>query len=253
MKASQIKRLLSLAAPAFSVVVLTACGPSEKQLAERAEAARIDCLDKICPGNGEVTPKFDYTKDALLKLNGEWYVGPKEYFSSGHNGAVFYWPSKQPGFKGGAYPEEKQKFYEKSIEIFLTGRHRWPTPNVEKPWEGATWAKRISRMESEGYQTERTKLNPSLELVRFRFPDGKTYSTNFYVATEERRVRGGEPPVLACDVSTPPHPQDSCTAGEYWQADVYADFRFRAKHASDWPEIHQEIIRVLNLANKVQP
>ena len=253
MKAIQIQWMPGVATAALCLFAMTGCGPTEKQLAARAEATRIDCLDKIC--YGDVAPKIDNTKEAILKLNGQWYAGPKEYFASGE-GAAFYWPSKTPFTgkpNGQPWPEQRQPFYDVAIEIFFTGRQRWTNPNVQEPWEGTTWAKRAGRIESEGYRTEQTKLSNQLELVRFIQPNGKPYGTNFYIATQEQRIRGVEPPVLSCDVSIPPHLLDSCTAGEYWQSDVYADFRLRARHATDWPAIHQEIIRVLNLAKKVQP
>ena len=100
---------------------------------------------------------------------------------------------------------------------------------------------------------ELTKLKPGLDLVRFHQPDGKPYPYAHYVATDRQRIRGDGPPVLSCQISTPPYPDDVCTTGEFWQPDVYADFRFNNKHAPDWPAIHEEIVRVLNLSRKAQP
>jgi hypothetical protein len=235
-------------------VGLTACGPSEKQLAAGAEATRVDCLDKICPGNGDVTPKIDSTKDAILKLNGQWYVGPKEYFASGE-GAAFYWPSKTPFTgkpDGQSWPEQRQPFYDVAIEIFFTGRQRWPTPNVEKPWEGATWAKEFNRIQAEGLRMQRKTVTAQLDVISFFYADGKAYDTTYYVATQQKSIRGSEPPVASCRTDIL-NPNARCSSNEFWQPDVFADFRFRAKHAPDWPAIHQEIVRVLNLAKKVQP
>ena len=234
-------------------LVLCACGPSDKQRAEQAEKTRIECLDKFCPG--DVEPKHDMATEVALKVNGQWYIGPKEYFS-GRNGAVFYWPSKTPEIglpDGKAYPERGKPFYDVAVEIFLTGRQRWPTPNVEKPWEAASWQTVIEHRQSEGLRMERIAVGPALEMIRFFHPDGKPYSYVYYVATRRGSIRGEGPAVLSCLISTPPHPQDRCTSGEFWQPDVYADFRFRAKHAEDWPAIHEEIVRVLSLAKKVQP
>lgn len=131
--------LQSMALALFTVLTMTGCGPSEKQPAAQAEATRIDCLDKIC--YGDVAPKIDYMKEEILKLNGQWYVGPKEYFSSGINGAYFFWWEGKPRSSAMPVPKDMQtllndgKGDELSIEIFLTGRQRWPTPNVAKPWE----------------------------------------------------------------------------------------------------------------------
>ncbi len=111
-----VSRLVSAG---LCVAAFSGCGPSEGQKVEQAEKTRIECLDKIC--HGDVAPKIDSTKDALLKLNGHWYVGPKEYFASG-SGAAFYWPSKTPFTgkpDGQPWPEQRKPFYDVAIEIFL--------------------------------------------------------------------------------------------------------------------------------------
>ena len=255
MKAIQIQWMLRVASAVLCLLALTGCGPSEKQLAARAEATRIDCLDKIC--HGDVAPKIDNTKDVVLKLNGQWYVGPKEYFtSSGARG--FIWWERKPLTTVESRPPELAvliadgKGYDFSIEIFLTGRQRWPTPNVEKPWEEGTWAKEFARIEAEGLRMQRKAISPQLEVVSFFRADGKPYDTTYYVASQQKSIRGNEAPVASCRTDLL-NPNARCNSGEFWQSDVYADFRFRAKHAPDWPAIHQEIIRVLNLAKKVQP
>jgi hypothetical protein len=249
MKASQTQWMPRVASTVLCLLAFTACGPSEKQLAARAEATRIECLDKIC--TGDVAPPRNELTDDLIKLNGQWYVGPKEYFSS-VTSSGFYWPSKQPMFKGGSYPERGQGVADAVIEIFFTGRQRWPTPNVEKPWEEGTWAKEFARIEAEGLRMQRKAISPQLEVVSFIRADGRPYDTTYYVASLQKSIRGNEAPVASCRTDLL-NPNARCTSGEFWQSDVYADFRFRAKHAPDWPAIHQEIIRILNLAKKVQP
>jgi len=62
----------------LATILLVACEPNEKQRAAAVEAKRIECLDKIC--TGDIVPKHDYTKDAILKLNGQWFIGPEEFF-----------------------------------------------------------------------------------------------------------------------------------------------------------------------------
>ncbi len=246
--------LQSMALALFTVLTMTGCGPSEKQLAAQAEATRIDCLDKIC--YGDVAPRFDNTKDAILKLNGQWYVGPNEYFtSSGARG--FIWWQQKPITRVETRPPELDalikdgKGYDFLIEIFLTGRQSWPTPNVEKPWEAGTWVKEFNRIQAEGLRMQRKTVTPQLDVISFSYSDGKAYDTTYYVATQEKSIRGGEHPVASCRTDIL-NPNARCSANEFWQPDVFADFRFRAKHAPDWPAIHQEIIRVLNLAKKVQ-
>jgi hypothetical protein len=235
---------------------LVGCGPSEQPKAQRSEERRIECLDKFC--EGDVEPKHDPLREVALKLNGQWFIGPREYFSTGINGAAFYWPSKTPSAPGDrAFPErslvEAGKGDQASIVIFLTGRQRWPTPNVEKPWDNSSWDRHFGELQAQGLRMERTTLNAGLDLVRFRKLDGKPYNYSYYIATGQQRIRGSGPPVLSCQESTPPYPRDVCTSGEFWQPDVYADFRFNIKHAPEWPAIHEEIVRVLNLSRKVQP
>lgn len=239
---------------------LAACGPSEEKKALFAEKKRVDCLDKIC--EGDVVPRHDTVKEFAFKVNGEWFIGPREY--GGYGGSfAFFWPSKVPAKRANAErqaPEfipsaagRNSNFYDVGIEIFLTGRQRWPTPKVEKPWDNSSWDRHFGELQVQGLRMERATLKAGLDLVRFRQPDGKPHNYSYYVATDQQRIRGSGPPVLSCLAGTPPRPDDFCTSGEFWQPDVYADFRFNIKHASDWPAIYQEIVRVLNLSRKAQP
>ncbi len=250
MKAIPMNWMLNAASTGLCVLVMTGCGPSEKQLAAQAEAIRIDCLDKICPGNGDVEPKRDHTKDALLKLNGQWYLGPKEYFASG-SGAAFYWPSKTPFTgtpDGQPWPEQRQSYADVAIEIFFTGRQSWPTPNVAKPWEGRGWEAQFEKLVKDGLKISRQQVRSDLEVVSFATADGKPYDAEFYIATKQKNIRGADLPGISCSSAS-----KTCTTGDFWQDDVYARLRFHIKHAQDWPAIHQEVICVLNLAKKVQP
>ncbi|MBT0571385.1 hypothetical protein KIK84_13705 [Curvibacter sp. CHRR-16] len=230
---------------------MSACGPSEKQKAANAERERIECLNTIC--QGDVQPERDYTKDELLKLNGQWFIGPQEYFTSGKNGGGFYWPSKTPSYRGGDYPEMGEDFYQKAIEIFLRGRARWPDPQAVTPWINKGWEGRFEELQKKGYRIERQHLRPDLERVRFFDTQGKSYRSEFFIATNEKKPLGMHVPGIGCDAPTgnPVIDVDAgCTGGFFWQPEIYVDFRLHAKHASDWPEIYQEIIRVLSLLKK---
>ena len=114
--------LQRIAAITLYTLLLSACGPSEKQIAEKK---RIECLDKFCYGDAE--PSRDYTKYELLKFNGEWYLGPKYYYSNGMNGASFSWPSKKSRRD---VPLNERASAEHTVAIFLRGRQRWPDPNA---------------------------------------------------------------------------------------------------------------------------
>ena len=233
------------------LTVLTACGPTDKQQKELAEKLRLECLDKIC--EGDVEPKRDMTAEVALKLNGQWYVGPKYYFSTGMNGVAFYWPSRTS--REDVPQSERRVPYENTVEIFLTGRQRWPDPNVAKPWDGKGWEGRFEELQKQGLSIERQQLRPDLERVRLFDAQGKQYRHEYFLATQQRKIRGDGIPGIACDLYPDPKPNalPRCNGGMFWQEDVYADFRLHAKHATDWPVIHQEIVRVLNLAKNVQP
>ena len=223
-------------------VGLTACGPSEKQLAERAEAIRIDCLDKICPGNGDVIPKIDSTKDAILKLNGQWYAGPKEYFTS--SGPIgFEWWEHKPISSAMTRPPALQalvvdgKGYDFSIEIFLG------TPR--QPVSGKSMYQTLLEMEAKGMVLEKRNLRPGLQVWRTREED--RLPETWYVATSLKEP-GGDPPTIACRGDDPTYYR--CNTGFRWRPDVAASMRFRATHGPDWPEIYLETARILNLLKK---
>jgi hypothetical protein len=241
MKSSLAVGRIQLACAVFCVLWLTACDPFEAQHAEQVEKTRIECLDKICPG--DVEPKRDYAKDALLKLNGQWYLGPKEYFSGGH-GAVFYWPSKTPETgrsDGQSYPERGQDFNEVAIEIFLRSN------NIPSEPRGY---KLIELAESKGWIADRRTLRRGLDAIKMKHvigPRGQYIDhVTYYVATQLKGT-DGLPPVATCGHV---NPSDSGGAGFMWQPGIWAGTRMNQKHCADWPEIFQEITRVLQLLKK---
>lgn len=190
MNAKQIQLMSRCAVTALTLLALTACDPFAKEKAEHAERTRIECLDKIC--YGDVAPKFDHLNEALLKLNGQWYLGPKEYFSTGNPVSGFEWWEHKPISRGMKRPPEMQalavdgKGYDFSIEIFLTGRQSWPTPNVEKPWEARGWEAQFEKLQRDGFKISRQQVRPDLEVVTFVKADGTPYNTTFYIATKQK-------------------------------------------------------------------
>jgi hypothetical protein len=182
-----------------------------------------------------------------MKLNGQWYFAPK----------AFYWPGKTPVTGRSdrqSFPEQGRDYYDVAIEIFLTGRQRWPEPNAVAPWEAGDWERRFSELQREGLRIERKQISPELERIRFFDAQGMQYQHEYFLATKQRRLRGNGQPGVACDLYPDPKPNalPRCSGGMFWQKDIYADFRFHAQHATDLPAIHQEIVRVLGLAKKVQ-
>ena len=237
----------------IAITALTGCSPNDKERAAAAEAKRVECLDQFC--EGDVDPRRgNYTKE-LLKLNGQWFLGDKEYFSSGRGGATFYWPSKTPGFRGGSYPEAGQDFHDKAIQIFMKGRQRWPEPNAIEPWNRESKFEIFWRdAQAQGYRIERSRPTPELEVVQLLDAQGNPHPHKhmYFIATQQKTMMGNRSPAISCDAYTQ-RPHVTCTGGDFWKPNVFVDYRFSAAHANDWPAIHQEIIRVLSLIQETQP
>ncbi len=194
-----------------------------------AENRRLHCLDNYCPG--DVEPKHDPIKEEALKFNGRWFIGPKYYYSSGINGASFSWPSKKS--REDVPQEERDGMSD--VVIFLTGRQRWPDPKAITPWLGKGEG-RFDELQKEGFRMERQQLRPDLERVRFFDTQGKSYRTEFFIATNEKNPLGKNVPSIGCespDASGAIHTQAGCSGGFFWQPDIYVDFRLHAKHANE--------------------
>jgi hypothetical protein len=216
-------------------MALVACGPSEEKRSVMAEQRRIDCLEKFC--DGDVEPKRDVATEVALKLNGQWYVGPREYFSTGKNGGGFYWPSQHPMFKGGDYPEGRKDFPDKAIEVFLS------TPKTNLP--GKSLYQTLLEMEAKGQVLEKATLRPGLQVWRTR-EHGRALET-WYVASSLEGL-SGDPPTIACrEINLK---LARCSTGFRWLPDVAASMRLSAIHAPDWPEIYLETQRVLKLLRR---
>lgn len=234
-----------------TALALSACGPGESQKQKFAEQKRIECMDKFC--DGDIEPLRNMTTEAALKLHGQWYIAPKHYYSTGKNGGGFYWPSRHPMFKGGDYPEGRQEFPEKAIEIFLTGRQRWPEPNAVEPWKRESQFEiRWRELQAKGYRIERSRPNPELEIVRVFDSQGNANDGIYYIAIQQKEGLADRHSGIRCDLPRPSG-KESCAGGSFWQPNVFADYRFSAKHAHDWPAISNEITRVLSLLKKAQP
>ncbi|MCX2865851.1 hypothetical protein OOZ63_28940 [Paucibacter sp. PLA-PC-4] len=99
-------------------LLLTGCEPSAEEAAEKCarltREQEVQCFNRRC--EGDVLPSYDNKLQALLKLNGFWQLGPREYFKSGNSAAYFNWPI---GTESG--PNSK-------IEIYFNGRGSWLIP-----------------------------------------------------------------------------------------------------------------------------
>lgn len=231
----------------LACLLVSACGPSGKQAATVSAEPGRECKDVICPG--DVPPKFDPLKEYVAKLNGEWFIGPREY--GGYGGSLaFFWPSKTPANSPDANklaPEfvpsaagQTSNFYEVGIEIFL----RSSASIKSHP----TRYDDLIRAEVEGRLIKREVLRPGLEVWHTRETDGLGPGL-WYVATQYAKSHPNAA-VLACANANPK--LDRCTTAFEWKPGIGADMRFRASHAPDWPEILQEAVRVLDLVKKAQ-
>jgi hypothetical protein len=215
-----------------SCLLLTACEPSPERKIQIAEDKRLHCLDHLC--DAEVEPKHDLMKEDALKLNGQWFVGPKEYFDNSSNGAMFKWPSRTPGYRGGDHPERGQPIYDVAIEVFLR--------NHNGIRYGSDRYSFLQQAETEGRLISRTKPRPNLEVWRIKEPD--TLDTIVWYVALDHVAQDPDRAVLACRNAS------RCTTAFLWQHGIAGDMRLSAKHAPDWPEIYQETVRVLQLLKK---
>lgn len=232
-------RMKSKLLSAIALIVMFGCNkPSPEALAKQEAEINArkadDCRDKIC--DGDVEPRRDIRTESLLKLNNQFFIGPQEYFSAGRNGAVFYWPSKTPGSAGRDYPEKRQPFADRAIEIFLRSN---PNPPAMLPRYQA-----LQEAEKDERVLGRRKIHSGLD--EWRVKEGQLIYLK-YVAINLKDA-SGHPPVLSC-LEQNDRP-DFCTMAFGWQSGISADLRFSGKHSVDWPEIYQETIRVLSLLRK---
>ncbi len=227
----------------IAAAALLACSPSEQQKAQRAEERRIACLDKRC--EGDVVPPRDYLKEEALKLNGQWFIGPSEYFSTGINGASFEWWDHRPLRPSEPRPAGAQAIavagngYDIAIEVFMRAH--------DGVMHGPSQYQYLQAAQDQGRLLERSQLRPGLELWRVRDDTSGLPTTAWYVASN-LRDGDGEPPVLGCDDRDPKF--DRCSMAFTWRPGIAVRLRFRGRHGADWPEIYQEVTRVLSLLRK---
>ncbi len=213
---------------ALTLLMLAACGPSDVQLAERAEKMRIECLDKIC--NGDVVPAVDNSKVVVEKKAGRYFSVPRSY-SHGDGALVFYWLNKKP-MTGADLPENGQNRVHALIEFFLEGK---PAP-IELSDMVATAVK-------EGRPAAMVSRSKDLEvrIVQLR-PEVKDQSSIFIA--RDATFPSGKPAMSGCGRR---QSDDSCSAYFAWDKNLSITVRFNQRHAEDWPQIYAEITRVLSL------
>ena len=221
------------------VTALVGCGPSEQQKARSAEEKRIDCLDKPCAGD-KVPSLEQPLEQALMKLNGEYFIAPRAY-TKGLAGLAFYWPSRTP-ITGRPdrqpFPELGQEYSDVAIEIFLSHHDGRP--------HGLPRYERLLQAQREGRLISKEAIRPGLERWRTQEKDSSTpdlwYVATAYVETDPQGA------VLSCRDADPAYAR--CSSGFVWRPGISGNTRFRARHAVDWPEIYVEVQRVMRLLKK---
>jgi hypothetical protein len=233
-------------------LLFAGCNPSAQDLerqrinTERQEEhRRIELLDKI--NKEDVVPAYDLRNETILKLGGKWFVGPSKYFSNGINGAAFYWPSKTPARPESInFPEKKAVTSGEAdkVTIYIFMRSLLIDKiNTESRYQS------ILRAENEGRVTNRVRLHEGLEMWRIEDEVKGLRPANWYVAINYKDDNN-EPPVLACDDAA--QKVGRCTMAFIWESSISVDLRFDARHGQDWPEIYQEVVRVLKLIRRVK-
>lgn len=215
-----------------------------KQRALAAEERRIHCLDHFCLG--DVTPILR-SNEVAQKLNGQWYIAPREYFGGFGRGGFEWWEHK-PLNPNRPRPTSTQalavdgKGHEFSIDIFFRSKNFPPEPKGFKLIELA---------KKNGWIKKQISLRPGLEVIEMGEiigPAGHRIDhVTYYIATQIEGL-DGQPPVAQCNHNDP---RNSGGSGFLWKDGVYVGIGMNQRHCADWPEIYQEVIRVLSLLRKV--
>jgi hypothetical protein len=243
LRGAELRDLISIVA-ITTICLITGCGPSEQQKELADNERRAYCPDSFCSGD---VPPQPSPSEAVIKLNGEWFVGPREYFSQGIGGASFEWWDHRLISRSIKRPQEMQALAEAgrgdefSIKIFLRSNNFPPEP---------TGYKLIELAQSQGWIAQRKTLRPGLDAIDMKHvvgPSGQYIDqVTYYVATKLKGA-DGLPPVAACDTT---HPEGMGGTGFMWRPGIWAGTRMNQKHCTDWPEIYIETVRVLQLLRK---
>jgi len=205
-----------------------------------------DCRDRICVSDA-VPKNDDPVNDAILKIGGRWYVGPREYFSSVDSAASFDLWNHKPLRPSEKRPSEAQALAvggrgdEFAVEIFL---HSYTGP-AQPAFDF------IKLAERNGWILHREMLRPGLEKIRMRHvigPSGSAIDQSTYFVATELREPSGQPPVAICNLD---NPKNSGGTGFFWKSDIWVETRWNQRLCADFPEIFSEATRVLSLLKEV--
>lgn len=231
---------------------LLGCRPSAEEEAKaaarlKAEAQRQEELCRDRADCGEKPPaglKVDYSKHALRKWNNHWFLVPRDYDAA--QGMGFLWPLERARLKGPSGYDPNVW----AIELHIRSHDIPPEPRGYV---------RIQLAEREGRVSNRVTLRPGLDRLQYRYVDDETGKPSLspsdvfteYVATD-RRDPEGQPPVLRCKTNPADPKQAGGGGGFMWRDGIYVEVLIRAGNiCEDWPAIYDEVIRVLQMTEKV--
>jgi hypothetical protein len=240
---------IGLAVAVLALGLLSACEPSKEKKAQWAEEMRVECLDKFCEGDNPPKPPVGYVGS---KLNQQWFFVPEAYGNPSFGSMQFYWPSKAPGGDSEAVKNATEvsrnsngsisNFYDIAIEIFLRSNN---FPQEPRGYH------LIELAEKNNWIDSRKNIRSGLDAITMKHvigPRGQYIDhVTYYVATQFKGL-DGLPPVATCNYD---HPANGGGTGFMWQPGIWLGTRMNQKHCADWPEIYQEIARVLTLLKKV--
>jgi hypothetical protein len=202
------------------------------------------CPDSFC--SGEALPPHDHLKQYPIKISGQWYLAPRNYFG-GTARAGFTWYAGKSYSATDTIPTGPESASHAttasahSVEIFLSA----PRTGVKSVGsETIEWAER------NGGVLKVTSLGPGLlryEMNAIAGPDGDRLDRfRYYVAT---KLQGpdGRPPVAKCESDY----RGGGSFGIAWRDDIFVGVRMGQSHCAAFPEIYLEVIRILGLIQKV--
>jgi len=212
----------------------------QQKTKQAAEQRKIElCRDD--PGcDLKPMPAYDEKIHHINKWNGQWFLIPREY--DYERGFGFYWPSKRSQALG---PTQSSG---DDWHIYLYPRSH----NIPPEPRGY---RRILLAEKEGRVLKRETLRKGLDRIIYfdLYRPGvlDTVQAIEYVATD-RLDPEGQPPVLRCKMDMANPERAGGGAGFIWRDDILVEVLIRGGNVcEDWPELFDEVVRVLNLAKKV--
>lgn len=226
----------------LSAVWLASCGPSQEDRARALEERRVECLEKRC--EGDVLPNHDQTTDAVMKIGGQWFIGPSKYFSDFNRAAYFEWWQHRPLERGVPRPVDAQA-------VAVSGRGQEIVISIHLSREqlgdaGSNMSRAFKAAQTQGRVISQSEPRPGLEVWKVRSTRDSTPETWFVATAHVSEDPDGA--LLSCwnvdDQKT------ACTTGFKVTPGVVADVRLSPLNAADWPEIRLEVTRVLRLLKR---